>query len=299
MIPEWCHATPLNSFVRRLSEPSNVTPLLKEVLRSYGLLYVTVITLQERPGNPHASLEDYYRTLGRAQPGEPVLTVRISKDGETRVIHRAADQLPRRLRDEYGDGDVTVMELPEDEFYFFQAFRPAAFDLEKALPAFLLQMALVHAYTLFESYIAEIVRMRLQAHPAQIGLKKQVSVGELLSSASKENLLAKLVEDGVQQVMHLPLTGILEVLRSRLGFRALSTEYDSELRRISLMRNCLIHNAGKVDAKLAAADGTLKIGDSLEIGINALMKAVNTCRKFCAAVDPLFEFLDRSTPANG
>lgn len=276
-----------------------MTPLLKEVLHSYGLLYVTVMALQKRPGNPHASLEEYYRTLGKAEPGEPVLAVRISKDGETRFIHQAADQLPTRLREEYGEGDVTIMELPEDEFYFFQAFRPAAFDVEKALPAFLFQMALVHAYTLFENYIAEIVRMRLQAHPTQIGLKKQISVGELLRSNSKETLLAKLVEDEVQQVMHLPLTGIFEVLRSRFGFRTLSTDYDSDLRRLSLMRNCLIHNAGKVDAKLAAGDASLQTGDSLEIGIDALMQAIDTCRKFCAAVDPLFESLNRSTPANG
>lgn len=280
--------------VTHFLERVNVTPLLKALLHSYGLLYVTVITLQkERPGNSTDSLQEYYKSLGKAEPGEPVLAVRISKDGETRFIHQASDQLPTRLREEYGEGDVTVMELPEDEFYFFQAFRPGLFDLNKELPEFMLQMALVHAYTLFENYITDIVRMRLQAHPEQVGLKKQFTVGELLSSASREDLLAKVVEKEVQQIMHLPLTDIVKALRSRFGFRTLSRRYDHGLQRLSLVRNCLIHNAARVDRKLAALDARLQTGAPLEVGVDVLIEAINICRKFCSATDQLLESLDR------
>lgn len=55
---------------------------------------------------------------------------------------------------------VTILELPEDEFYFFQAFRPRIFDLDKQLPSFFLQMALVYGYTLFENYLADVIRIR-------------------------------------------------------------------------------------------------------------------------------------------
>ena len=72
-----------------------MTSLLKNLLHSYGLLYVTVTTLQkERPGNSHASLHDYYSSLGNAEPGEPVLVVRISDDGETRFLRQSAELLP-------------------------------------------------------------------------------------------------------------------------------------------------------------------------------------------------------------
>jgi len=287
------------NIVRRVPERLNVTPILKDVLHSYGLLCITVMMLQkERPGNPHASLQEYYKSLGKAEPGEPVLVVRISKDGETRFIHRAADQLPTDIRTEYGEGDVTIMELPEDEFYFFQAFRPGLFNLEKEVPDFILQMALVHSYTLFENYIVHVIRMRLQAHPAQVGLKRQITVADLLSNESKESLVAKVIDDELQQVMRLPLTGILEALRSRFGLSELSTAHDSELQRLSLIRNCLIHNAGKVDRKLAASDASLAVGQPLDIGVNALIAAINTCRTFCSATDRLCESLNRAEPAH-
>ena len=275
-----------------------MTPILKELLRSYGLLYVTVLTLQsERPGTSHASLRDYYDSLGKAEPGEPILAVRISSDGETRFLHEAADHLPTSLHNQYSDGDVTIMELPEDEFYFFQAFRPGMFDLEKQLPPFILQMALVHAYTLFENYLADVVRLRLQAHPAQVGLKKQITVADLLSCESRENLIASVIDNEVNQVMHMPIAAILDSLRSRFGLRDLSLEHDRELELLSLMRNCFVHNAGQVDLKLAAADSSLVFGQSIEVGTEALRNSINACRKFCASVDLALESLDPAQSA--
>ena len=235
--------------------------ILKELLHSYGLLYITVQTLQQqRPGTTHASLNDYYASLGRAEPGEPVLVVRISSDGVSRITDLKGEQLPDDLRAQYGDGDLTLMELPEDEFYFFQAFRPGIFELEKQLPPFILQMALVHAYTLFKNYIADVVRMRLHAQPAQVGLKKQVVVADVLAFATKEDLVASIVDNEVNQVMHLPIAAILDSLRNRYGLHELPAVHDKELELLSLTRNCFVHNAGKVDHKLASADASLVIG---------------------------------------
>jgi hypothetical protein len=243
-----------------------VTPLLKELLHTYGLLYITVLTLQQqRPGTAHSSLKDYYDSLGASEPGEPVLVVRISSDGETRFLKQAAEQMPAQLRSQYSEADVTVMELPEDEYYFFQAFRPGIFDLERQLPPFILQMALVHAYTLFENYIADVVRLLLQAHPVQVGLKKQVTVADVLAFASREELLANIIENELNQVMHLPIVAILDLLRSRFGLRDLSLAHDKELELLSLTRNCVVHNAGKVDQKLATADSSLVLGQSIVI----------------------------------
>jgi hypothetical protein len=49
--------------VKRCAPPARqiVTPILKDLLHSYGLLYVTVVTLQkERPADSYASVHDYY-----------------------------------------------------------------------------------------------------------------------------------------------------------------------------------------------------------------------------------------------
>jgi hypothetical protein len=276
-----CHAS--RSYALHVSNA--VTPILKDLLHSYGLLYITVQTLQQRPGTEHSSLKDYYGSLGAPEPGEPVLIVRISADGEIRFLKQRAAEIPDSLRSQYGDADLTVMELPEDEYFFFQAFRPGLFDLESQLPAFILQMALVHAYTLFENYIADVVRLRLQAHPAQVGLKKAVTVADLLTFPTREDLLASIIENEVNQVMRLPIVAILDSLRSRFGLRDLSLSHEKELNLLSLTRNCVVHNAGKVDQKLATTDSSFVLGQLIKIDSQALSKAIHMCRKFCASVD--------------
>lgn len=106
----------------------------------------------ERPDNPHESLNAYYETMGTPyegpanvmreklaalDPGEPKLVVGISSDGSIKM---------RSFEENGSDAEgnqsgVRFLELPEDEFYFFKAFRHGLFEWEKQVPAFLLQMA--------------------------------------------------------------------------------------------------------------------------------------------------------------
>jgi hypothetical protein len=268
-----------------------MTDLLKLLLNRYGLLYTTIVELEkQRPGTKHASLAEYYESLGQADPGEPVLAVRISQDGETRFL-RDADPIAMLLGDEYKRANVTILELPEDEFYFFQAFRPAMFHLEKNLPNFLLGMALVYAYALFETYVADIIRLRLRTHPAQLGPDKQVSLAEILGSVSKEALIDEIVDRQVNQLLYEPIRANLERLRNRLGLRAMTTKYDQEIASLSLVRNCLIHNAGRADPKLVAAEPSFCLGQPIEVQADYLSSAIDVFRKCAAAIDAEFEQL--------
>ena len=139
-----------------------MTNHLKELLQKYGMLCMTIMQLeQERPGSAYNSLEEYYQAVGDAEENEPALVVRISKDGKTRFIDDWHD--PTTFGKQYERAKITVRELPEYEFYFFKAFRPAAFDLQKQLPSFILQMAFVYSYEAFEAYLSEMMRTRLTA----------------------------------------------------------------------------------------------------------------------------------------
>src|SRR5262249_33526836 len=154
-----------------------MTPLLKQLAANYGQLVATLAQLEtDRPGSSHASLSEYYKSLGPALPREPVLTVRISKEGETRFLHgaEAAELTPA----EYRQGDLTVLELPEEEFHFFQAFRPSTFDLESALPPFVFTIAFVYAYTLFETYLRDLIHPRLSDREADRLMRQ--SIGAIL-----------------------------------------------------------------------------------------------------------------------
>jgi len=154
-----------------------MTYLLKTLLHEYGILSVSLSKLEgERPGNPHESLNAYYESMGAPyegpasvmrekiaalDPDEPKLVVGISADGSMKM--RAFDE--NEPDSEGKPSGVKFLELPEDEFYFFKAFRHGLFEWEKQVPTFLLQMAFVHAYTLFENYLRSILSLRLTEQP--------------------------------------------------------------------------------------------------------------------------------------
>jgi hypothetical protein len=79
---------------------------------------------------------------------------------------------------------LPVWELPEDEYWFFQAFRPALFGLEKALPTFLFEIGITHAYALFEGYLSEILRNRLEEHPRLMGGQRELKYDQVFSAGA-------------------------------------------------------------------------------------------------------------------
>ena len=267
-----------------------MTDELQELLTKYGVLSVSLSHLKsERRGSEYASLEEYHRSLGGPLPDEPCLVVRISKDGETHFLNE--DEHEVRFRDAEGKdaGQITVWELPEDEFWFFQAFRPGLFDIDKDLPAYLYEMGIVHAYSLFEGYLSETIRFLLRRHPQLMGGKRQVMYEQLFDAKTKEELIEELIERHLRELMYLPIPGILQEMREQLGFRSLTKEYDAHVTYLSLVRNCLLHNRGKVDSKLAAMEPTHKKGDTVSITISDVDNAVRALRKFAYQIDCAYE----------
>lgn len=283
-----------------------MTNLLKTLLQEYGILYVSLSKLEEeRPGNPHESLNAYYETMGTPyegpagamreklaalDPGEPSMIVSISADGTSRL--RSSDS---NENDSDRDGNpgsrVTRLELPEDEFYFFKAFRHGLFEWEKQVPTFLLHMAFVYAYTLFENYLRGILSLRLKAHPQQIGSKKQIAYSEIFASASKEEIMERIIDNELALLMYEPIEALLAKMRDTFGFRSLSTTHDRIIGRLSLTRNCLMHNAGKVSEKLAKGEAAMIEGQPITISRSNISEAIGVYRKFCLETDQAFESL--------
>ena len=275
-----------------------MTYLLKTLLHEYGMLSVSLSKLEgERPGNPHESLNAYYESMGTPyegpaelmrekiaalDPNEPKLVVGISPDGSTKI---------RSFDESNPEGNLAVWELPEDEFYFFKAFRHGLFEWEKQVPTFLLQMAFVHACTLFENYLRGILSLRLQAHPQQIGLKKQITYAEIFASASKDEIMERIIDRELSQLMYEPIESLLAKMRDTFGFRNLSDTHDDAIRRLALTRNCLMHNAGKVSDKLAKTETALTEGQQITIQSKTISEAIHTYRMFCLEVDQGFESL--------
>ncbi|MFZ0772683.1 MAG: hypothetical protein WCA49_13840 [Candidatus Sulfotelmatobacter sp.] len=276
-----------------------MTDDLKELLQQYGVLTVSLSQLaRERPGSQYESLEEHYKSLGgsyftlrqtRLPPDEHALVVRISKDGETRFLEEGQHDVT--FADEEGKkmGVVTVWELPEDEFWFFRAFRPALFGLEKNLPAFLFEMGVTHAYAMFEGYLSEILRARLRQHPRLMGGQRDLKYEQVFAAESRETLIEGMIEREMKELMYLALPDLLRKMRDQMGFKPLSDEHDGQVNYLSLLRNCLLHNRGRVDLKLASYRPALQKGEKIGVSEEDVTSAVNVLRKFAYQIDQAFE----------
>jgi len=88
--------------------------------------------------------------------------------------------------------------------------------------------------------------------------------------------------------MHQPIGAILKRLRERLGFRTLQSGFDDAIVRLSLIRNCLAHNGGKVDRKLAAMDATAALDTKIVVTSDDVRAAIGTFKRVVTAVDAAF-----------
>lgn len=104
---------------------NKLSETLRTLLHRYGLLYISLSTLvKERPGSEHNSYDEYQRSLGDFEENESLVVVRISENTESRILHPGDHDLTI-VDTEAGKvtNNISIMELPEDEFYFFGAFR--------------------------------------------------------------------------------------------------------------------------------------------------------------------------------
>lgn len=245
--------------------------------------------LRERRGTKHVNLDEYYKELGVPLPDEPLLVVRISKDGETHFLKEGEHDIQFKDGEGTKTGVVTVWELPEDEYWFFEAFRPGLFDLDRDLPTFVYEMTIVHLYAMFEAYLSDLFRARFRMHPQLMGVQRQVKYEVIFEASSKTDLIDAMVEREVREMLYLPVLGIIQTMRERLGFRGLADTYDDLINYLALVRNCLMHNGGRVDAKLAQVKENLHENDKLSIAMADVDSAVNVLRKFAYEIDKSFE----------
>lgn len=268
-----------------------MTELIKQLLHEYGLLSITYDTLhKQREGKVTETYDDYVKGLGDLIDDEPVVVARISEDGQQRVLHPGEHDYV--VTDYCGNTtkSASVMEMPEDEYYYFGAFRSGIHNLDKEVPEFMLGLGMVHAYSLFESYIAEVIRIRFQANQQLMGGNKKIDYSEVFESESKNDLIDKIIEKEVRALLYLPIDGVLNFLREKLGFRRLIISYDENTKMISLIRNCLIHNQGIVEGKLCTSfPEEFTDGEKIIVNKQLLDESILTLRKLAYTIDKQLE----------
>lgn len=273
-----------------------MTELLKKLLHNYGLLYVSISTMD-------AARMKWSDALRPVMSDEELSELPIAKDEPVLMLRIAKGQEPAFLKpEEHGIqlvdkdtgetvGDLNVLELAEDEFYFFKAFRGGIASLANELPDFFYGMCIVHAHGLFEHYLSQLLKSVFLSRPEMLGKSKNLSYGDVLESyPSMDALLEKMVEKELRELFYKSWRDLLRALREKYGFMHLSNTRDEKTIELSLIRNCLVHNRGIVDIRLEEdSKGTYKCGTQIPVNMKVVLTTINNFRKLAAEIDKMAE----------
>ena len=252
---------------------------LKGLLKRFGEVQATTSFYAEyRPAGPVEHPGEHYPVTD-LEPGEPALVVKISADGASGIV-------PAIEEDGRESDVVKVMELPEDEFWYFEAFRPALSRLALGAPGFLFDMELVNLYGVFEAYLADTLCDRLRRNPHLLSLKAQGALAALGNPAARDpDAIDAVIDSEVRRLTYGSISAVLAHMRSALDMPGLPTHLDATVKTVALVRNCLLHADGRADQRLAAADLRYTIGDRVEVTRETASQMVKALRALAYAVD--------------
>lgn len=128
--------------------------------------------------------------------------------------------------------------MPESEA--IQAL--ASYQRHVAHGAFLL------GYAYFEAYLADLARAVFKARPGMLPREKQLSIGQILDAQTFDGTLDLILEKEIHTIFFKRIEDIRLYFTDRLQ---LDWPEVPELVTASRIRNCLMHNNGRVDLGLA------------------------------------------------
>ncbi len=149
----------------------------------------------------------------------------------------------------------------EDAFRMLQEhrltwFAPDEECLPEAYAAYRTQVnhsAFLLGYSYFESFLTDLLSAILRNRPTMLPKDRKVRWSEVIDSADKEELIGRLIRRELLDLLYKSMADIVTELRSRYGFTITEAE-ETGLRRASLIRNCILHNSSRADARLGDYD---------------------------------------------
>jgi hypothetical protein len=175
---------------------------------------------------------------------------------------------------------------------FSDAYSLGTDQLRARTPMFLYGMCLVHAYGLLEHFLTETIRQIVQQNPRILLTNpsredKKVEYKLIINNLhSPATLLDALINRELLKLTYGSTHDLLAALRDRFTLATLDTGYDARIVQLSLIRNCLVHNRGRADARLAAASNNFYREDELiYVDRNMVSRSITTFSRFAAEVD--------------
>lgn len=120
----------------------------------------------------------------------------------------------------------------------------AIYQKQVAHSAFLL------GYSYYEAFLSDLVRQIYTHIPTMLPPEKKLEFSEILERPDREQLLSYMIDKEVLSVFSLSFEKVIECFQKKFGLKWPEHSVDRAV-EASLLRNCIIHNNARVDARLS------------------------------------------------
>ena len=117
------------------------------------------------------------------------------------------------------------------------------------------RMQVIHSafllgYSYFESFLTDLLSAILRSRPTMLRGSRQLSYSQIIAADSKDAILDQIVKRESFDLLYKNMADIVAELRRRYQF-TVTPQQETELRKASLIRNCIMHNSCRADARLS------------------------------------------------
>lgn len=129
------------------------------------------------------------------------------------------------------------------------------------------EMTLQHFLSVFEVFVADLLRLWLTAFPKSIA-SKVLTVGELLEAGDVPTLLSQKIDHELAEVTYKSPRKVFEYVEKRTGVPVPAAADLDRLAEAKATRDVLVHTSGVVDAGYLTKAGALAravVGERIEI----------------------------------
>lgn len=124
--------------------------------------------------------------------------------------------------------------------------------------------AFLLGYSYFEAFLADLVRAILLHRPAMLPQTRELKYSEILECGGYDAVIGHMVDKEVLAVFYGSMTDTAGYFVKRLHLPWSESGGCFALVQASLVRNCLLHNGGRADVRLAQVS-SWEAGDRIEL----------------------------------
>lgn len=157
-------------------------------------------------------------------------------------------------------------------------------DIFSKLPSLVREQALISLVVIVEAFILDLIKLIYKIKPNLLGSSKKTSLNDqqLVKAITEDNVLNVLIE---KKLIEMSFSGFSFTKKELVKLLSLHRFDFGLIEEMFLVRNCLVHNKRRADAKLAKLNEKYIIGKELvltKIALNKMFKTsdrlVSTCR---------------------